>query len=180
MEGDLYLPGVAPLSGDPPAEFGHRRLKLTPQLAMELAGRVAEGDTLKDAAALQQITYRTVLHWMQWGERDAHDFEEAGCPRTLYAEFWYLIEMARARYRRDRRRQIELAGKLPEHWQANAWILERTDPDQFGRKSQINVQNSGNVTITVQRVNGAEWQSGPALEGAFTPDALPKGDEGAE
>jgi hypothetical protein len=36
--------------------------------------------------------------------------------------------------------QIELAGKNPQQWQANAWLLERLYPDEFGQVRQLNLR----------------------------------------
>jgi hypothetical protein len=38
---------------------------------------------------------------------------------------------------------ISNAANDPKHWQAAAWILERTEPEQFGRRAPLQVEMSG-------------------------------------
>ena len=37
---------------------------------------------------------------------------------------------------------IKIAGANPDHWQASAWYLERTDFEHFGRKDSLRIKGS--------------------------------------
>ena len=132
-----------------------RQTKLTPELTEELAGYIAKGLSNKDACERVHISEDTFYRWLNRGEKATKD--------TDLCVFYESIQKARIDFKRTHLENIERAAieqseKVVEiirqtpsgdryierktetvsgQWQASAWLLERTDPDQFGRRQRI-------------------------------------------
>jgi hypothetical protein len=136
-----------------------RQTKLTPQVQEQLCQAVALGVSVTSAAAYLGIGKSAILEWLQRGQ---------GCHpsrgrTSLYADFVESIEKARAQDELRRMGRLEQAARggqvvsekitrygdgrevierqytRPE-WTADAWVLERTRPDQYGRRDRLAVQ----------------------------------------
>jgi hypothetical protein len=136
-----------------------RQTKLTTALQEQLCAAVALGVAPSTAGAYLGIGKAVVLEWIARGEgRHA-----SRGPTRLYADFAEAIEKARAQDELRRMGRLEQAARggqvvsekttrfadgrtvterqytRPE-WTADAWVLERTRPDQYGRRDRLHVQ----------------------------------------
>jgi len=78
-----------------------------------------DGCTVADACAVAGISDDTLARW-----------------KRADAEFAGAVEKARAEARRARVQRIRAAGEAG-NWQADAWFLERSDPQNWGRTSKL-------------------------------------------
>lgn len=71
-------------------------------------------------------------------------------PCVLFA---YLLEKAQAEAEVEMLTRIRIAAKAPNHWQAAAWMLERKNPDRWGRRERVQMEGvAGGAPIQVQQV----------------------------
>jgi len=71
-----------------------------------------------------------------------------GLTKAEYDKFHQTIKSSEAN--RDMRALARITAAMPKHWQAAAWILERTSPELYGRTVQeqqgrVDHRHSGNV-----------------------------------
>jgi hypothetical protein len=112
-----------------------RPTKLTPELQEELLKALKGGAYVEDACGYVGIHKDTFYEWMRRGA-DGDD---------LYSEFSDAVEKARAS---AVVRNIALLQKAAEDsWQAAAWWLERTRPNQYGRRTNIAGPDGGAIEI---------------------------------
>jgi hypothetical protein len=136
-----------------------RPSKLTPQVQQQICQAVALGISPTSAAAYLGIGKSALLEWLQRG-RDAHPKRGK---TSIYADFVDAIEKAWAQDELRRMGRLEQAARggqvvaekivqyadgrtvterqytRPE-WTADAWVLERTRPDQYGRRDRLHMQ----------------------------------------
>ena len=136
-----------------------RRTKLTPAIHKAIVTAVTGGVPLERAAALADIALFTVQEWIRRGDGTHHN-------RTAlepYATFAKDIKKAYAEDEARRVLRINQAGqggavlyektitypdghierevkRASPQWQADAWHLERTRPDVYGRKDKVDVR----------------------------------------
>lgn len=102
--------------------------KLTPELQAKICTIVALSSSLEDAAAQVGVARTTVMMWQQKGrEQD----------RGVYRDFLDAIERAKAQRRVNFNATLTKHGQ--KHWQALAWLAERTDPKHFGLRIRVHV-----------------------------------------
>ncbi len=129
-----------------------RRTKCTAEVIQEIAVRIArDGSTQKDAALLSGISESVFYRWMARGrkekarlealgiededdEKDRADFEE-----LPFLELFDTINRAIPLRKALLVELIRKAGQDPRNWTALAWLLERLHPDEFGRKTRIEI-----------------------------------------
>lgn len=111
------------------------------------------------------IAESTFYGWMDRGEKEAEDFEQAmvdyegkceilqreGKPtdklkvpeKTVYTEFMENIKIAQAK------REAKWVQDInnDDAWQSKAWLLERSKPERWGRKDNMDLNVAGNVTL---------------------------------
>lgn len=107
-----------------------RPSKLTPKLMGALCKHISEGVLPETACAIEGVNPRSYYRWMQAGESD--DAE--------YRQFCQLIKEAKGAATKRRIMRIEKASE--DSWQAAAWLLERTEPDLYSLRSNLNVHQS--------------------------------------
>jgi hypothetical protein len=110
-----------------------RKLKLTPAFIAEAAKLIGNGNTVSNVAPYMGITETTWYRWMEKGEESTIG---------IMREFYESIKKAQPVARIAAISGILQAGK-EGNWQAFAWYLERTDPDNFGRKDRIKQEITG-------------------------------------
>lgn len=138
-----------------------RPTTLTPAIAQAVVTAVKAGATVVTAAQYAGIAKATVLAWLQRGEGTHRSRGQT----KLYVDFVDAIRKAQAEDEIRRLARIEQAGRggavlsektltyrdgrvlVERHyaqpaWQADAWYLERTRPDQYGRRDRMSVQLS--------------------------------------
>lgn len=115
-----------------------RPTKFSPELQEIICKKIADGATYAEAAEAAGINYFTFLRWRQAGEK-----QDSG----RYCEFCEAIKTAEDQSKQTLLKRIVTAGKDPKFWQANAWILERRFPKEFGRRVNISGENGGPVAV---------------------------------
>jgi hypothetical protein len=93
-----------------------RPRSLTLKKQQELLAHVARGGTVEEAAKIVGVSIRTVQREAKGNEHFDHDLQLAQHTATVDPE----TLMKRA---------------ARTHWRAAAWLLERTDPDRYGKRS---------------------------------------------
>ena len=129
-----------------------------PSLLDEAVTRLLEtvfigGTTIADACAYAGISEAVFYRWMKIGRAlDAGHKRDDDHPyipykkadRERFLEFFKSIKRARAVMRVEAISLIRLAAN-DGNWQAAAWLLERSDPENWGRKV---ITQQANVDIT--------------------------------
>ena len=101
-----------------------RKTKLTRKLINELASHVANGHTVKDAAALSSISERSVYNWLDLASNDVSG-------RSLHAVFAARMEQAKSEFINVHLGRVVEASKADPRY--SQWLLERKFPQEFGR-----------------------------------------------
>jgi len=121
-----------------------RPSKFTPEIAKIIIEALEEGATFEAAAGAAGITWRTLLGWRQKGEAAAAARDEHGVewwkPKgndLQFLQFFQAIKTALDHSEALLLSRIVTAGKDPDHWQANAWILERRFPKKWGKTVKL-------------------------------------------
>jgi hypothetical protein len=102
-------------TGPRPYIEGRPRL-LDPQKKVELCEHVAKGATVEDAAETVGVSLRTVQRERQLDEDFDHELQLS------------------LRQPPDPLKMMQHAARA--HWRAAAWLLERTDPEQYARRAK--------------------------------------------
>lgn len=110
------------------------KLKLTDQLCDDICNDIKAGVPIDHAAIAHGITRATFYNWYNKGE-DAKSGK--------FKKFYDKVEEAKSVAITLRARRIYKAGE--DNWQADAWWLERVDPDNFGRKDRHEVDMKAQV-----------------------------------
>lgn len=131
-----------------------REFKLNPQRARKFYRALLESNTITNAAAQIHTSIDTVNRWRAVGgkhERECN-LDLAECTVTHYESniaaqrrFYSNCRKAIAKAESKLVENIRRAGKSPQAWVANAWILERRNPDEWGKENKLNVNHSGTI-----------------------------------
>lgn len=127
---------------------GGRPTKFNPEVCQRILDAIKNGATYHQAAEAGGVNYTTFLKWKQTGEK-----AESG----VYREFYNNIKKAEEGGENQLLQNIINAGKLPQHWQANAWILERRHPDRWSKvdRQEITGKDGEPLNVKIVRVNGS-------------------------
>ena len=98
--------------------------KFTPEIVEQISSLIREGNLPSVSASLCGISPSTFFNWMKRGRE--------GEPRFL--EFSESVERASAGATVNRVSYIVRAAEIG-HWRAAAWLLERTCPERYGKRS---------------------------------------------
>ena len=101
------------------------KLKLTDKLCEEICNDIKAGVPIIHAAVAHGISQTTFYDWYNQGKK---------AKRGIKRDFYLKVEEAKSIAITLRARRIYKAGETS--WQADAWWLERVDPDNFGRKEK--------------------------------------------
>lgn len=110
---------------------GGARTKLTPELQEQLCKLLQVGITIEDACAEVGISDR-VFH--KWQARALERNER------LYVQFFQAVVQAKARSKIRSVLRIDKAAL--KDWRADAWLLERRFPEEFGKRDQVKVHEA--------------------------------------
>ena len=110
------------------------KTKLTDQLCDEICNDIKAGVPIKHAAISHGITEVTFYNWYNQGKE-----AKSGAKRKFYDK----VEEAKSVAITLRARRIYKAGEMS--WQADAWWLERVDPDNIGKKDFHDVRMEADV-----------------------------------
>jgi transposase-like protein len=126
---------------------GRRVVKIDDPKVKLLIQALQGGNYVDVACQYAGLAPSTVYRWVERG-RNERDRLEAGQPptpsETPYVELCESVERARAQAVVANVTVIQQAARAGT-WQAAAWWLERSMPNQYGRKVQAEV--SGSVSV---------------------------------
>ena len=118
------------------------KLKLTDKLCDEICNDIKAGVPIKHASISHGITERTFYNWFEKGKE---------AKSGKFRQFYDKIQEAKSVAITLRARRIYKAGET--NWQADAWWLERVDPDNFARKDYhehtVDAQVESKVTVSL-------------------------------
>lgn len=107
------------------------RLKLTPELQKTICNYIEHGVPMTNAAHISGICNSTFYNWYGRGRK---------AKSGRFRDFYNAIQEAKAKAIALRVENIRKAGE-DGSWQADAWWLERMDPENFSRKDNVNVKS---------------------------------------
>ena len=126
----------------------HRPTKYTPETVAEITKAIREGCSQEDAALLAGINRATFYEWVN----TKPDFAEA-------------VQKAHADFKRANVAAIRAAGmkakdgEVKGSWQANAWLLERKHPEEFGLSISVRVSVDDLKLLKKHGIKASEaWQ----------------------
>ena len=112
--------------------------RLTPAVVAAICETISAGNNIKTAISAAGIPPGTYEGWQAYAERD---------PDGIYAEFFELIERARAGAEAANVRVIKEAAV--KSWQAAAWLLERQYPERWGQRNRLlGTGDNGDFRVT--------------------------------
>lgn len=120
-----------------------RPTMLNPELQLQIVNYVAAGTPPEIAAQACGVTSTTYYNWMQKG-RDG---------RAKYAEFFEAVQKARAEC--EARNVLIIERAAEKTWQAAAWFLERSAPERWALKRNIEVTDK-EEDVPVEEMTEAE------------------------
>lgn len=132
------------------------KTKFTEETRAKILERIAAGCSVKDAGLLAGLGRDTLEYWLYQGKHEADKYPD-------FAQLVEDVELARAQRRADAVDRIVQAGQNSDKWQANAWYLERTDPENWGRKDKVEHVNDA----PRQQINQVVLVDPDAREAAF-------------
>lgn len=124
------------------ADVGRNSL-YEPERVERILQALRDGNTHKTAAAIGGIATSTFYDWI----KERVEFSEAVKKAEADSEAWHVQNI---------RRQAQST------WQASAWMLERRNPSEFGRKDKLDVTSDDekiegfNITILDPRRNDGD------------------------
>lgn len=120
------------------------KTKLTDKLCDEICNDIKAGVPIKHAAIAHGISEVTYYNWYNKGKAS-----KSG----KFRQFYEKVEEAKSVAITLRARRIYKAGQA--NWQADAWWLERVDPDNFARKDKYEhkVDASVKSEVTLNLLN---------------------------
>jgi hypothetical protein len=128
-----------------------RPSSFTPTKERKIYRSLLAGSTLKAAAFMAKIDLTTVVRWNKEGERHltSCDEETEVCesehPLQLgFTIFSLNVKKAIALAEHELVENIRRAGKNANTWQANAFLLERRNKEEYGK--ELHVSHSGEIT----------------------------------
>ena len=121
------------------------KLKLTDQLCDDICNDIKAGVPIRHAAIAHGITEPTFYNWYNKG---------AEAKKGKFRQFYDKVQEAKSVAITLRARRIYKAGE--SNWQADAWWLERVDPDNFGRKDNLNLNADVSANIKQQTTHGLD------------------------
>ena len=117
-----------------------RKSKLTPELQAEICKWISAGNTKKTACQCAGIDESTLYLWLQAGEK---------ATSGKFFELFNAIKKAQGQAKARLVLTIQKAGQDEKHWQANAWLLERSYADEYAQKIKADVAHSGKVELII-------------------------------
>ena len=137
----------------PKKQVGRKGL-LTKELSETIAGYVRVGVYVEEACGAAGIARATFYQWLERGraERERIKLMKAEGPKPserIYVEFLDMMERA---YDEATLRKVAVITKSAENgdWRAASWWLERTRPQKYGLKAQVEHTGEGGEPIRVQ------------------------------
>lgn len=110
-------------------------VKFNDEIIEQLCNAREHGLNITDCANLCNVSRETIYSWLKKGEK---------AKSGKYKQFYERFQKASTKFKFYHLDKIT----KDESWQSSAWILERTFPDEYGRKEKHEVDSKSNVNIT--------------------------------
>lgn len=132
--------------------------KYNAEVHAKICESIAKGRSIKDTGILAGLGTDTLDNWLYNGKHQPEKYPH-------FAKLREDVEVARAERRAQAVDKIVEVGNSGNQgtWQANAWYLERTDPENWGRKDKV--EHSGDAPT--QQINQVVLIDHNAREAAF-------------
>lgn len=133
---------------------GRKVAKLDDPKVTLLIQALQGGNYVETACLYAGLAPSTVYRWVERGNNEKHRQAEGQSPdptESQYIELCEAVEKARAQAIVANVTIIQQAARTGT-WQAAAWWLERSVPNQFGRRIQAEVTNTVSVSELEQRM----------------------------
>ena len=121
------------------------KTKLINKLSDEICNDIKAGVPIVHAAISHGISQSTFYDWYNKGKK---------AKKGKFRDFYDDVEEAKSVAITLRARRIYKAGQA--NWQADAWWLERVDPENFGRKDHHTVQSENTNTNVNMEVKSTD------------------------
>lgn len=122
------------------------RTKCTPEMSQMVADLILKGLSIQDAADAVGVTRMALWNWKDRGRREIERLAEASergeklefLPgEDVFVYFYELVSRAVPM------RKLRLLGKIEDdgkgQWQSSSWLLERLHPEDYARKTKVEV-----------------------------------------
>lgn len=134
------------------------KLKLNESTMQDFAEAIRKGHHFVSAARFSGITMETARDWIKKGRAEFEQFTalseggniNAADVLTDYGRFYMELRKAMYECEEGSLKNIRSAGSKGM-WQANAWMLERRQPDQWARPSDKAISTMEKETMVRQR-----------------------------
>jgi transposase len=126
------------------------RTTILPEVKDRILEALRSGNYAADACGYAGVSTSAFFDWVQRGQIETARREAGEDPiesETIYAEFSDAVRTAKAQARVRNVALIQRAAQ--DTWQAAAWFLERTSPQEWGRfnRTEISGPNGGAVQV---------------------------------
>jgi hypothetical protein len=130
------------------------KAKLSEELITTVMSEISEGCSYVNACQMSGLDESTFHKWKKEGDlllKQLEDNENNGESKTaltkrekILVQFVQSLVLARATGISRNVRRINNAADY--HWKAAAWLLERMDPENFGRKDKRELVHTGDIS----------------------------------
>lgn len=126
------------------ARRGGPKPKLTPELIEQAAQLKGEGLNNQDICAALGVSETAFYGWLQTEDGEGNPIRK----KPLEIELAEALKNAEAGFKRSLLESIRKAGR-DKDWKANAWMLERLYPGEFGRVDRLQAEVKQQTTAAV-------------------------------
>lgn len=132
-----------------------RKTRLTPELQQAVCDNITAGLNQEDAAELAGVPSSTFYYWMRRGAAEQSRLEKSAKAKpnrdeAPFLEFLKAVKRAELEVKKACITGIRRAAE--EHWQANAWLLERRYSKEFGQKILVRQQVEAELEDVLDRL----------------------------
>jgi hypothetical protein len=115
-----------------------RRTKLTKAVIKGICKVIEQGNYAITACNAVGISKASYHKWIQRGEQE---------PGTIFSDFRQAIEKSQARLQAKLTKLVATAALDPRNWAAAMTMLERMNPEQFARRTKLEVASTHHLTV---------------------------------
>ncbi len=133
--------------------------------------------TDQDAADFACVSLHTVQKWLEDGKKEWQSYDDGETDfvsdRAIFYVAWRTVKAGR---KVELLENIIEASKDGRFWAGAMTLLERDDPESFGRKQTISIDQDVKVTYQIHELDGDAWRKREieakenVMDASFTPD----------
>jgi len=127
------------------------KLVADPEIITKLVNALRAGNYMEHAADYAGVHVSTVYRWLEKGNTELERREQGFKPDRSLDQLCELSEGVKKAKGEAVVRAMALIQNAASNgtWQASAWFLERTQPNFFGRRTEIVGEGGGSVKVEV-------------------------------